>query len=116
MQQRRRTNVVSFAAGSQRSTGPWWLAAIVLAGVGFAGGYALAAPEQATAFVRATVGPLGLAGCQIKGNVSINSGARIYHVPGQRHYDETIIRLEYGERWFCSEQEARAAGWRRSGV
>lgn len=53
--------------------------------------------------------------CDIKGNVSINSGAKIYHVRGQEYYDETIIRREYGERWFCSENEARAAGWRRAG-
>jgi hypothetical protein len=53
-------------------------------------------------------------GCNIKGNVSINTGERIYHVPGQRYYQETRIAPEYGERWFCSEQEARQAGWRRA--
>jgi hypothetical protein len=53
-------------------------------------------------------------GCNIKGNISINSGERIYHVPGQRRYRETKIRPEYGERWFCSEAEARQAGWRRA--
>jgi hypothetical protein len=52
--------------------------------------------------------------CNIKGNVSINSGERIYHLPGQEHYDETIISTDYGERWFCSEDEARAAGWRKA--
>lgn len=52
--------------------------------------------------------------CDIKGNVSVNTGERIYHVPGQEFYDATVIRTEYGERWFCSETEARAAGWRRA--
>lgn len=52
--------------------------------------------------------------CNIKGNISINSGERIYHVPGQEYYFETNISPEYGERWFCLEQEARAAGWRRA--
>lgn len=52
--------------------------------------------------------------CKIKGNISIDTGERIYHVPGQRYYVETRIRPEYGERWFCSESEARAAGWRKS--
>ncbi|CAN7561498.1 hypothetical protein LJR007_005527 [Aminobacter sp. LjRoot7] len=52
--------------------------------------------------------------CDIKGNVSINTGERIFHVRGQEHYSETIIRPEFGERWFCSESEARAAGWRKS--
>ena len=52
-------------------------------------------------------------GCAIKGNVS-SSGERIYHVPGQSFYDRTRISEAKGERWFCSEAEARAAGWRRS--
>ncbi|GGF82232.1 Endonuclease YncB, thermonuclease family [Mameliella alba] len=53
-------------------------------------------------------------GCRIKGNISTNSGARIYHVPGQAWYEATRISMDKGERWFCSEQEARAAGWRRA--
>lgn len=52
--------------------------------------------------------------CNIKGNISIDTGERIYHVPGQEHYWETKISPEYGERWFCSEAEARGAGWRRA--
>ena len=51
---------------------------------------------------------------EIKGNISINTGERIYHVPGQEHYWETKISPQYGERWFCSESEARAAGWRKA--
>ncbi len=51
--------------------------------------------------------------CTIKGNVS-SSGDRIYHLPGQALYDRTRISEAKGERWFCSEAEARAAGWRRS--
>lgn len=58
---------------------------------------------------------LPASGCNIKGNVSINTGERIYHVPGQEYYDATRISPEYGERWFCSEQDARRAGWRRAG-
>lgn len=54
--------------------------------------------------------------CDIKGNVSIDTGERIYHVPGQEYYDETRIRTEYGERWFCTEADARKAGWRRSKI
>lgn len=42
------------------------------------------------------------------------SGERIYHVPGQPYYDETRIDTAKGERWFCSEAQARAAGWRKS--
>ncbi|RUV44628.1 MULTISPECIES: thermonuclease family protein [unclassified Mesorhizobium] len=55
----------------------------------------------------------GSPGCNIKGNISAE-GERIYHVPGQKYYSVTIINQAKGERWFCSEAEAVAAGWRRS--
>ena len=51
--------------------------------------------------------------CSIKGNIS-RGGERIYHVLGGRFYDQTRIDTSRGERWFCSEAEARAAGWRRA--
>jgi endonuclease YncB( thermonuclease family) len=54
------------------------------------------------------------AGCVIKGNISPQSGERIYHVPSGKFYDKTRVSTSAGERWFCSEAEARAAGWRRS--
>ena len=53
--------------------------------------------------------------CHIKGNIA-SDGEKIYHVPGQRFYDATVITLSKGERWFCSESEAVAAGWRRAKV
>mgnify|MGYP001390893306 CR=1 FL=1 len=53
-------------------------------------------------------------GCDIKGNIGFESGERIYHVPGQEFYDETIINPSYGERWFCTEEEAEANGWRKA--
>ena len=52
--------------------------------------------------------------CAIKGNISTSTGERIYHVPGGEYYDATVISAAKGERWFCTEDEARAAGWRRS--
>ena len=51
--------------------------------------------------------------CEIKGNIS-RGGERIYHVPGQDYYAKTRISPTKGERWFCSEAEARAAGWRKA--
>ena len=51
--------------------------------------------------------------CLIKGNIN-REGVRIYHLPGQQHYDDTVIDKGYGERWFCTEAEAEAAGWRKS--
>ena len=52
--------------------------------------------------------------CVIKGNISVENGEKIYHVPGGSYYRVTIIDPSKGERWFCSEADARAAGWRRS--
>jgi hypothetical protein len=54
--------------------------------------------------------------CDIKGNISIETGEQIYHVPGQKYYIETVISRRYGVRWFCSEADARSAGWRKSRV
>lgn len=51
-------------------------------------------------------------GCDIKGNIS--GGGKIYHLPGQENYDRTRISARKGERWFCTEAAARAAGWRRA--
>jgi hypothetical protein len=33
-------------------------------------------------------------------------------VPGGAWYDKTEIDESKGERWFCSEAEAQAVGWR----
>lgn len=49
-------------------------------------------------------------GCPIKGNISENG--RIYHTPWSPWYTRTKINEAKGERWFCSEAEAIAAGWR----
>ncbi|MCK0167291.1 thermonuclease family protein [Jannaschia sp. S6380] len=51
--------------------------------------------------------------CRIKGNISDNG--RLYHLPGSRAYGPTRIDTTRGERWFCTETEARNAGWRRAG-
>lgn len=95
----------------------------VAAGLGAGGMYALTSPDVGKSIAGAgeavggtVVSLVGSADCRIKGNISIDSGEAIYHVPGQRYYSETKIRPEYGERWFCSEEEARTAGWRKSGV
>lgn len=53
-------------------------------------------------------------GCRIKGNIS-GSGRKLYHLPGGGGYAATRIDTARGERWFCTEAEARAAGWRPAG-
>lgn len=51
------------------------------------------------------------ADCPIKGNIN-RKGEHIYHAPWSRSYARTRIDTSRGERWFCSEAEALAAGWR----
>ena len=51
------------------------------------------------------------AGCPIKGNVS-GGDERIYHTPWSPWYARAQIDEAKGERWFCDEDEAQAAGWR----
>mgnify|MGYP001098927974 CR=1 FL=1 len=48
--------------------------------------------------------------CAIKGNHS-RKGELIYHLPGQTYYNQTRP-----EAMFCSEAEARAAGYRKSKI
>jgi len=55
----------------------------------------------------------GSGDCAIKGNIS-QRGERIYHMPGQLAYADTRIDRSRGERWFCTEADARAAGWRKA--
>lgn len=49
-------------------------------------------------------------GCPIKGNISSNG--KIYHTPWSPFYKRTHVNVSKGERWFCNEAEAMAAGWR----
>lgn len=52
--------------------------------------------------------------CNIKGNISISTGNKLYHLPGMEDYESTVIDIIKGERWFCSESEALAKGWRKA--
>lgn len=82
-------------------TPPWdWRKGARSGPEGQVGGAAAPAPPAAS-----------LGTCAIKGNVS-RKGERIYHLPGTRDYARTQISERAGERMFCSEDEAKAAGWR----
>jgi micrococcal nuclease len=47
---------------------------------------------------------------KIKGNIN-SKGEKIYHVPGGRYYEQTVP-----EQWFDTEEDAKAAGFRKSKV
>ena len=49
-------------------------------------------------------------GCPIKGRVT--RGGKIYLLPWSPSYRSRKVRKSRGERWFCSESDALAAGWK----
>ena len=51
--------------------------------------------------------------CVIKGNRRPASGADYYHYPGCGQYNNTVVQLYMGDQWFCTETEARAAGFKK---
>jgi hypothetical protein len=51
--------------------------------------------------------------CRIKGNVTV-TGERVYHLPNGKYYDRVIINPMRGEKYFCKESDALAAGWRKA--
>lgn len=51
--------------------------------------------------------------CTIKGNVN-KSGVCIYHRPTSRWYAQIRMKISKGTRWFCSVEEAEAAGCRET--
>jgi endonuclease YncB( thermonuclease family) len=59
------------------------------------------------------VAEAGPRGCVIKGNIS-RGGDRIYHTPESPDWSRTRIDESRGERWFCDERQAAAAGWRKA--
>lgn len=95
---------------SRSSRLPRNIIAAALAGIGL---LATAAFHSETS-VGSQIFALAGSDCRIKGNISQNTGEKIYHVPGQEHYNATRASRKYGERWFCSGQDARQAGWRRA--
>jgi endonuclease YncB( thermonuclease family) len=51
--------------------------------------------------------------CTIKGNVN-RSGECIFHQPTSRWYAKIEMKISKGTRWFCSVDEAEAAGCRET--
>jgi len=51
--------------------------------------------------------------CTIKGNVN-GAGECIYHTPASRWYAQIKMQVSKGTRWFCSVEDAQAAGCRET--
>jgi hypothetical protein len=52
--------------------------------------------------------------CNVKGALGAD-GQRFYYVPSDAEYEAISIDPSRGETVFCSDDEARLAGWRRVG-
>jgi endonuclease YncB( thermonuclease family) len=72
-------------------------------------------PEDANRILLASAsGPVAPSpDCTIKGNVN-GAGECIYHKPTSRWYAQIKMRIAKGTRWFCSVEEAEAAGCRET--
>ena len=72
-------------------------------------------PDTAKAILLASAsGPVAPSpDCTIKGNVN-RSGECIYHQPTSRWYAKIQMKISKGTRWFCSVEEAEAAGCRET--
>lgn len=72
-------------------------------------------PDNARAILLASAsGPVAPSpDCTIKGNVN-RSGECIYHTPASRWYAKIEMKVSKGTRWFCSVDDAEAAGCRET--
>ncbi len=72
-------------------------------------------PENALAILLASAsGPVAPSpDCTIKGNVN-RAGECIFHQPTSRWYAQIKMHVNKGTRWFCSVDEAEAAGCRET--
>ncbi len=50
--------------------------------------------------------------CKIKGNIDEDTLKKSYHLPACRDYDRVKIDRDRGEKFFCSEEQAQAAGYK----
>jgi endonuclease YncB( thermonuclease family) len=72
-------------------------------------------PANAHAILQASAsGPVAPSPeCTIKGNVN-SAGECIYHTPKSRWYAQIKMQVAKGTRWFCSVEDAEAAGCRET--
>jgi len=51
-------------------------------------------------------------GCLIKGVVT-GMGDKYYYLPSAEGYEDALLLIKYGGRWFCTEQEAIQNGFQK---
>lgn len=50
--------------------------------------------------------------CTIKGNT--RAGEKFYYLPSCSQYDQVLVDRAFGDAWFCSEPEAKKAGFTKA--
>jgi endonuclease YncB( thermonuclease family) len=74
------------------------------------GGAAVERPTQWRRRVWSEAARAAPEGCPIKGRIT--AAGKQYVLPWQGDYERARVLVKRGGRWFCSEEEARAAGFR----
>jgi endonuclease YncB( thermonuclease family) len=49
--------------------------------------------------------------CTIKGNIDKSTNTKIYYTNDCAQYEFTIVEEDIGEQWFCTEKDAKEAGY-----
>lgn len=52
--------------------------------------------------------------CPIKGNIDDRNKKKEYLTPDCRAYNRVIVEKSFGEEWFCTENQAKKAGYTKS--
>lgn len=52
--------------------------------------------------------------CLIKANIDKSTYQKFYHLPGCKQYNQIVIDKDMGEGYFCSEEEAKQAGFKKA--
>lgn len=70
-------------------------------------------PEATPTEIPVVEEPVPTPVCDIKGNVN-PKGEQIYFTHESINYKNVIVDEDNGDQWFCSEDEAQAAGFRKA--
>ncbi len=104
---------------ARREKRGWWAGAFIApwdwrhsaTQAGPDGALAVSSAERETLWTPVSAVAAPSPACIIKGNVN-GRRQRYYFMPRAPAYDKVKMDPSKGKRWFCSEPEARAAGWR----
>lgn len=80
-------------------------------GIWTAGNQCTAVPLAAVMMLKPAAATSNKRDCKIKGLISSDGKLKYCLSPGDKNYHMIKMRETEGERWFCTKEEARSAGW-----